>query len=195
MRYGIRSITMDEIAAQLGISKKTIYQFYADKDEIVDAVAALEIKRNEQECKQSRSECENAVHEIFLAMLQMEEMLKGMNPLIMYDLEKHHPKSYKRFKDYKHQFLFSTIKENMQRGIKEELYRPEINIDIAAKHRIESVFMAFNPDVFSHNRYKMSDVLNELAYLFLFSIATAKGRKMIEKYMQKNAQKKLGMYE
>jgi AcrR family transcriptional regulator len=196
MRYGIRSITMDEIASQLGISKKTIYQFYADKDEVVDAVAMLEIKKSEQKCTQSRNECENAVHEIFLAILQMEEMLKGMNPLIMYDLEKHHPKSYKRFKDYKLQFLFGAIKENIQRGIKEELYRPEINIDIVAKYRIESIFMAFSPDLLPHNRYKMSDVLNELSYLFLYSIATAKGRKMIEKYMQKNVQKnKHGLYE
>jgi AcrR family transcriptional regulator len=196
MRYGIRSITMDEIAAQLGISKKTIYQFYADKDAVVDAVAMLEIKKNEQECVQSRKQCENAVHEIFLAIRQMEEMLQGMNPLIMYDLEKHHPKSYKRFKDYKHQFLLGAIRENLQRGIMEELYRPDFNVDIVAKHRIESIFMAFNPDLFSHNRYRMSDVLNELSYLFLYSIATVKGRKMIEKYMQKNVQKnKHGVYE
>jgi AcrR family transcriptional regulator len=196
MRYGIRSITMDEIAAQLGISKKTIYQFYADKDEIVEAVVGQEIKRNELECVHFRNDSENAVHEIFLAMLEMEEMLKGMNPLIMYDLEKHHPKSYKKFKDHKLQFLFSSIKENLQRGKNEELYRPEINIDIAARHRIESVFMAFNPDVFPHNRYKMSELLSEIAYLFLYSIATLKGRKMIEKYMQKNVQKnKHGLYE
>jgi AcrR family transcriptional regulator len=196
MRYGIRSITMDEIAAQLGISKKTIYQFYADKDQIVEAVVGQEIKRNEQECVHFRSDSENAVQEIFMAVLETEEMLKGMNPLIMYDLEKHHPKSYKKFKDHKQQFLFSAIKANLQRGKTEELYRPELNIDIVARHRIESVFMAFNPDVFPHSRYKMSEVLTEIAYLFLFGITTPKGRKMIEKYMQKNVQQnKHGLYE
>src|ERR1700754_5091546 len=83
MRYGIRSITMDEIAAQLGISKKTIYQFFTDKDEMVEAVVDEEITHNELECQRFSSSCENAVHEIFIAIEEMEEMLKAMNPLIM----------------------------------------------------------------------------------------------------------------
>jgi AcrR family transcriptional regulator len=196
MRYGIRSITMDEIAAQLGISKKTIYQFFTDKDEIVEAVVAQEIKKNEIECCHFRDDSENAVHAIFIAIKETEEMLNGMNPLIMYDLEKHHPKSFKKFKDFKYQFFYKEIKENLRRGIKEELYRPEIDIDIVAKHRIESAFMGFNQDLFPHNRYKMGDVLLEIAHLFLYSVATSKGRKMIEKYMQKNVQKnKHGLYE
>jgi AcrR family transcriptional regulator len=196
MRYGIRSITMDEIAAQLGISKKTIYQFFTDKDEIVEAVVNQQIKKNELECVQFRSNSENAVHAVFIAVKETEEMLSGMNPLIMYDLEKHHPKSFKKFKDFKYQFFYKEIKENLQRGIEDELYRPEIDIDIVAKHRIESAFMGFNQDLFPHNRYKMSDVLLEIAFLFLYSVTTLKGRKMIEKYMQKNVQKnKHGMYE
>ena len=68
MRYGIRSITMDEIAAQLGISKKTIYQFFTDKDAMVEAVVNEEMKRNEEGCRQFSLRAENAVHEIFLAM-------------------------------------------------------------------------------------------------------------------------------
>ena len=65
MRYGIRSITMDEIAAQLGISKKTIYQFFTDKDAMVEAVVNEETKRNEEDCRQFSAAAENAVHEIF----------------------------------------------------------------------------------------------------------------------------------
>ncbi|HLX90184.1 MAG TPA: TetR/AcrR family transcriptional regulator [Puia sp.] len=196
MRYGIRSITMDEIAAQLGISKKTIYQYFTDKDEIVEAVVNQQCKKNELECIEFRSNSENAVHAIFIAVRETEEMLSGMNPLIMYDLEKHHPKSYKRFKDFKYQFFYKEIKENLARGIKEELYRPEIDADIVAKHRIESAFMGFNQELFPQSKYKMGDVLLELAYLFLYSVTTLKGRKLIEKYMEKNVQKnKHGLYE
>ena len=182
MRYGIRSITMDEIATQLGISKKTIYQFFTDKDEIVEAVFDREIQKNEQECRRFRGSSENAIHEIFIAIEEMEEMLKAMNPQIMYDLEKHHPKSFKKFKDYKYQFMFRVVKENLQRGIENELYRPEINIDIVAKHRIESAFMGFNQDIFPHSRYKISEVCYELTFVFMHSITTAKGKKLIEKY-------------
>ena len=183
MRYGIRSITMDEIATQLGISKKTIYQFFTDKDEIVEAVIDREIRQNEEECRRFQGSSENAVHEIFIAIDEMDEMLKGMNPLIMYDLEKHHPRSYKKFKNHKYQFMFAVIKSNLERGIREELYRNDFSIDIVAKHRIESAFMGFNQDLFPHSRYRISEVCYELAILFLFSIATAKGNKQIEKYL------------
>src|SRR6266851_1220112 len=113
MRYGIRSITMDEIAAQLGISKKTIYQFFTDKDAMVEAVVNEEIKRNEDDCLEFSHAAENAVHEIFLAMDSIQELLKAMNPQLIHDMEKHHPAAYKRLKQYKYQFLYTMIKENM----------------------------------------------------------------------------------
>src|SRR5579859_7399313 len=100
MRYGIRSITMDEIAAQLGISKKTIYQFFTDKDDMVAAVIDQEILRNEAECLDAKNRSVDAVHQIFLALEDLEEMLKYTNPLVLYDLEKHHPRSFKKLKEY-----------------------------------------------------------------------------------------------
>lgn len=183
MRYGIRSITMDEIAGQLGISKKTIYQFFTDKDEIVEAVTDHIITQNEEECKLFKSNSENAIHEIFIAVGETEEMLKAMNPLIMYDLEKYHPKSFKKFKNYKYQFMFTVIKENLERGIREDFYREEIDVDIISKHRIESIFMGFNQDLFPNSRYKISEVCYELAMSYLHSVANSKGKKLIEKYL------------
>src|ERR1700682_530959 len=144
MRYGIRSITMDEIAAQLGISKKTIYQFFTDKDAMVEAVFNEEIKQNEQECRGFSQSAENAVHEIFQAMDSFEEILKTMNPQLIHDLEKHHPVAFKRLKQYKYQFLYTMIMENLARGVREDLYRTDLNTDITSRHRIETVFMPFN---------------------------------------------------
>jgi AcrR family transcriptional regulator len=182
MKYGIRSITMDEIAAQLGISKKTIYQFFTDKDDMVAAVIDREIGSNEMECMQFRDQSENAVHHVFLAMENLEEMLAATNPLMLYDLEKHHPRSYKKLREYKYHFLYRILIDNLQTGVKEENYRADIQLDIVAKCRIEMAFLVFNQDVFPHNRYKISEVNFELAMLFLHGITTAKGKKLIEKY-------------
>lgn len=186
MRYGIRSVTMDEIAGQLGISKKTIYQFFTDKDEIVEGMVDKEIKGNECKASGFLMASENAVHEVFISLEEMEEMFRAMNPLMMYDLEKHHPKAHKKLRDHINKFMYQVIAENLERGIKEKLYREDINIDIVAKHRIESAFMAFNQDVFPHNRYMIGDVAKELGLLFMHSIATPKGVKLIEKYYQQN---------
>jgi AcrR family transcriptional regulator len=187
LRYGIRSITMDEIATQLGISKKTIYQFFTDKDDMVSAVIDVEIRKNENECNLSRDQAENPVQQIFLALESLEEMLKYMNPLMLYDLEKHHPRSSRKLKEYKYQFLYQMIVSNIQWGMEEEVYRPDLQKDIVAKSRIEQAFLVFNPDVFPHTRYKISEVNFELAMLFLHGITTAKGKKLIEKYtMERN---------
>jgi AcrR family transcriptional regulator len=183
MRYGIRSITMDEIAAQLGISKKTIYQFFTDKDAMVEAVVDDEMKRNEVGCLNSSITAENAVHEIFIAMDDLQEMLKGMNPQLIHDLEKHHPAAFKRLKQYKYQFLYTVIKENLERGVKEGVYRSDLNVELTARHRIEMAFMPFNQDAFPQNKYPMNQTSQELAVLFLHSICNEKGKKLIEKYL------------
>jgi len=189
MRYGIRSITMDEIAAQLGISKKTIYQFFTDKDDMVFAVIEQEIRKNEAECLQYRYDSRDAVHEIFLAVEDLEEMLRYTNPMMLYDLEKYHPRAFQKIRDYKYQFLYEAILENLRKGIEEGIYRPDIQRDIVAKNRIESAFLVFNPDLFPHSRYSMSEVNFELAILFLHSITTEKGKKLIEQYTEERTKK------
>jgi TetR/AcrR family transcriptional regulator, cholesterol catabolism regulator len=182
MRYGIRSITMDEIATTLGISKKTIYQFFTDKDDLVFAVIEQEIGKNEDECLQFRNEALDAIHEIFLAVEDLEELLAYTNPLMLYDLEKYHPRAFQKIKEYKYQFLHDATTENLRRGIEEGLYRKDIQKDIVAKSRVESAFLVFNIDLFPHSRYSMSEVNFELALLFLHGVANGKGKQLIEKY-------------
>lgn len=189
MRYGIRSITMDEIATSLGISKKTIYQFFTDKDELVSAVIEQEIDKNEAECAQFRDDAENAVREIFLAVEDLDELLRYTNPLVLYDLEKYHPKAFRRIKEFKYQFLHGAMTENLRRGIEEGLYRGDINRDIVAKSRIEASFLVFNPDLFPHSKYSMSEVNFQLAILFLYGVATDKGRQLIEQYTNERNKK------
>jgi TetR/AcrR family transcriptional regulator, cholesterol catabolism regulator len=189
MRYGIRSITMDEIATTLGISKKTIYQFFTDKDDLVFAVIEQEIGKNEEECLQYRNDASDAIHEIFLAVEDLEELLAYTNPLMLYDLEKYHPRAFQKIKAYKYQFLHDATTENLRRGIEEGLYRKDIQKDIVAKSRVETAFLVFNVDLFPHSRYSMSQVNFELALLFMHGVATEKGKQLIEQYTNERNKK------
>jgi AcrR family transcriptional regulator len=184
VRYGIRSITMDEIALQLGISKKTIYQFFADKNELVDAVIERYLTENRNCCEADRSEAENAVHEIFLAIMFMQEMFEHMNPSMLYDLEKYHPKSYEKFTRYKYGFLHRMIRENLKRGIEEQLYRPDLDIDLMTTLRLETLMLPFDQRVFPKNKYNLAVVHEEIIEHFLFGIASIKGYKLILKYKE-----------
>jgi AcrR family transcriptional regulator len=181
-RYGLKSVTMDDIATHLGMSKKTIYQYYTDKDALVDAVVQKEIDNDVIECAGHRQKCENAVHEVFLALDMMQEMMSTMNPVIIFEMQKYYPSAFKKMNDHKNKFLYKVIRENIELGIKEEMYRPDINPDILAKFRIESIFIAFNPDLFPSSKYSLFQIETHMMEHFLYGICTAKGIKQLFKY-------------
>jgi TetR/AcrR family transcriptional regulator, cholesterol catabolism regulator len=184
IRYGIRSVTMDEIAIQLGISKKTIYQFYEDKNELVSAVMEQYLQHNRNCCNRDRQQAKNAIHEIFLAMEMIEGMFENMNSSMLYDLEKYHPKAYQKFERYKNEFLHKVIRENLEKGIDEELYRDDIDKNILTVIRLETMVLPFNQDVFPKSKYNLAEVHQQLMEHYLFGIASVKGHKMILKYKE-----------
>lgn len=188
MRYGIRSVSMDDIAFQLGMSKKTLYQYVADKDELVDAVLDHEIGEGQENCLKC-AHSRDAVEEIFLTMEHILEQFRNMNPMVLYDLQKFHFASFQKFLKYKNEFLFDVIRKNLERGIREELYRPEINVDVISRFRLETMMLAFNMDVFPPRKYNLADVTREIIEHYLYGVSTLKGYKLILKYNEQRLKK------
>jgi len=184
MQFGIRSVSMDDIASGLGISKKTIYQYFEDKDALVMDIVKATIDHNQACCVKDKAVAKDAVHEVFLAMEMMQEMFENMNPSIIHDMEKFHPKAFDIFQNHKYNFLFLTVKENIERGIREELYRPDLDIDVLVKARLENLMLAFNQQLFPKNKYRLADIETKLTEHFLFGLASLKGHKTILKYQQ-----------
>ncbi len=184
MHFGVRSITMDEIALQMGVSKKTIYQYYTDKDELVDAVMIDKINYNQNCCIKDRQSAKDAIHEVFLAIDMMQEMFENMNPSILFELEKYYPVAFEKFKQHKYSFLYKVLIQNIERGKAEELYRSDIDVDILVKVRLENMMIPFNLAVFPKNKYSLVKVETELTTHYLFGLATVKGYKLITKYQQ-----------
>lgn len=184
MKYSIRSVSMDDIAASVGMSKKTLYHYYQDKDELVTSVVETVIGENQCTCEGHITAADNAVHEIFLAMEMMVEMCKTMNPSLIYEMQKYHPEAYQRFHLHKTQFLLAHIHQNLKRGIEEELYRPDVNAEVLARYRVESMFIPFNPDFQrSLPNYTLLELEEHILTHFLFGLVTPKGHKLATKYM------------
>jgi AcrR family transcriptional regulator len=186
MRYGIRSVSMDDIATQLVMSKKTLYQFFADKDELVDAVVEKVLKMGQQDCVTCHLHSKDAVDELFITMGQIAEQFRNMNPMVLYDLEKFHMAAFHKFLKHKNEFLLDVIRKNMERGIKEELFRPELNVDVISKFRLESMMIAFNMAVFPSKKYDLLEVTQEIIEHYLYGLATLKGHKLILKYKEQS---------
>lgn len=188
LRYGIRSVSMDEIAAQVGMSKKTVYQYYVDKEELVSAVFTGIMTHNKQACSRDREQAENAVHEVFLAFDMIQEMFSEMNPSVLFDMQKYHPATFAEFKKYRDGFLYQMIRNNIERGIAEGFYRPEIDIEVLTRYRLHSMMLAFDAEVFPTNRTQLVHIEHQILEHFLFGLATTKGQKLIEKFRNQRIQ-------
>jgi AcrR family transcriptional regulator len=181
-RFGIRSVSMDDIATALGMSKKTLYQHFADKEELVSACFSQVMENNRHQCLEYQKKAENPIHELFLAFDMTQEMFAKMNPVVIYEMEKYHPTAYNKFQEFKYGFLYKVISDNLERGIREEVYRPDVDVDVITRFRIESVMLPFNAAIFPSNRTQLIHIEQQLFELFLFGLATTKGQKLIQKY-------------
>lgn len=189
MQFGLKSVSMDDIANKMGISKKTIYQFYSDKEQLVAEVVKQITSQNQQQCDIDISNSENAIHEIILAMEQMSKLFQKMNPSILFDLQKYYPQAYKFFLVHKNEFVFEKIRQNIIRGVKEGLYRSDMNIEIVSRYRVESIVIAFNPEFQSSVKSGLVDIAKELSTYFLFGVANEKSHKLIYKYIKSGLKK------
>ena len=188
LQSGLRQVTMDDLAQELGISKKTIYQYYKDKADLVKAVVNLELKEHEITCKDCKSKAENAIHEMFLLMENMKAMTQTMNPNSMMELEKHFSNAFEIIKNHKDEFLFSLIKQNLMKGIEEGYYRKDLDIDIISKFRLETVFIPFNLHLFPLNKFNSIEVHTQLMEHFVYGLMTVKGHELMDKYKQLHKQ-------
>jgi TetR/AcrR family transcriptional regulator, cholesterol catabolism regulator len=185
-RFGIRSVTMDDIAKHLGMSKKTIYQCYTDKDAMVHALIQDHIKQDEVMFLESHEKAANVVDEVFSMLKNMTEIFSKVNPLMFYELQKYYPQSWDLFKDFKENFIQRMVAESMEKGKKDGLVRNDVNIKIHARLRLEEVEMAFNPSVYPPDKFSILEVQLALAEHFLYGICTLKGHKLINKYKHIN---------
>jgi AcrR family transcriptional regulator len=192
-RFGIRSVTMDDIANHLGISKKTIYQHYADKDALVLEVVKDDTSSMEATCDLHCAAATNAIDEIFRIMAFTDELFRNMNPSILYDLEKSYPAAYRVFENHKDHYFYPAIRKNLERGIQEGLYRPDIKTDIMAAYRVAGSLLVFTPKLFNTREHTVAEISHEIMEHYLFGVVTEKGYKMIVKYKQD--QSKTNRYE
>jgi AcrR family transcriptional regulator len=186
-RYGIKSVTMDDIAKELGISKRTIYQHYPDKEAIVVLAVQQELDIQQYQMDKMDAENLNPIAEMIRASDYMRISLAHMNPVLFNDLKKYHPQAWDLFYKYKHQYIIKGIRDNLIKGQQMFLYRKDINVEILALLRIEQVEMAFDPTIFPADRFNMMNVQMEFVHHFLRGILTESGFEYYTKYTEESA--------
>ncbi|WP_207532044.1 TetR/AcrR family transcriptional regulator [Desertivirga arenae] len=183
-QYGIKRITMDDIAKHLGMSKKTIYQHFRDKDELVHVLITEMLNRQTCTMDVSCEQAPDAVKEILMVVTHLQELLSKINPMIFYDMQKYHPETWKVFTTHRNEYMQTCITKNIERGIKEGLFRKEINAEIISIMRMDQVDAVFNQVSFAPGKFNLSEVMTEITEHFLYGLCTLEGHKQVEQYKQ-----------
>jgi AcrR family transcriptional regulator len=182
MRNGIRSVSMDDIAAQLGMSKKTLYKWFDNKDQIVLAVMQQHLVQEQADCEKCFASGSNALEEMFNLMQWHKQMLSTVHPSIFYDLQKFYPQAWALFEQHKNTFILQKIIDNMRRGMAEGVYRPDLDVDVLARLRLAEIELIFNPTLFPPRQFDLQRLHTVTVEHFLMGVASLKGHKMINDY-------------
>lgn len=175
MQYGIKSLTMDDIARHLGMSKKTLYQSFSDKADLV--LKGIQAHMNEEVCAISdiQEKSENAIEEMFLIAQHVSVHLQSMHPSILFDLEKYYPAAFGKFNEYKTEIVMSCIAKNIEEGIEQGFYRDNINIPIVAGLYVGRMDIIFDQQLFPATQYNAKEVYFEAIRYHIRGIASEKG--------------------
>lgn len=177
-KFGIRSISMDEIARELGISKKTIYQFFKDKDDIVYKMTQRRIEIDKEEFSEAYNSSEDAIDELIKVSLCLRKNLNKVNPSLLFDIQKYHPRSWDLWIDYKNNFIKGYVLKSIERGKREGNFRGEIDAETLATFRIEQVQMSFDDRIFPHTKFDFTEVQMALFDHFVHGLLTIKGHEI-----------------
>lgn len=186
MRYGVRSISMDDIARHLSVSKKTLYQHFADKEDIVTITCQSHLNRNVNEFQSIRKTAKNALEELAQLSCCLKKNMQEINPSLLFDLQKYHPKAWNVWLNHKNKFIRESVVRNLKQGIEEGYFRPEIDPEVIAAVRLELVQLAFNEEIFPREKFRLPDVQMQIFDHFVFGLLTDKGRKLYLKYKEVN---------
>ena len=182
MRLGIRSVTMDDVARELAISKKTLYQHFENKDGLVEEVTRSHMDREKHEFENIPEKSSNAIEEMYHIASCMRDNFTKINPSVLFDLEKFHEKAWNVYLEFKNKFIFNQVKDNLLRGIREGYYREEINVDILSIFRVNQVQMIFHPRIYPPDKFDFAEVQIQLFDHFVHGLLTPKGMQVYDTY-------------
>jgi TetR/AcrR family transcriptional regulator, cholesterol catabolism regulator len=183
-RAGVRSVTMDDIANQLGISKKTLYQHFENKAAIVHAYGeryfAEEIARTEEITRIAQ----DPIHGVLLIIESSGRNFKELPSHLVFDIQKYYPSTWRLFDAFKNDYALRIVRDNLIAGQEAGLYRPDFDVELVALMRLSQIDTSFDPTFFPPERFDYGKVQIEQLKLFLHGIVSLKGKRLLYQYLQ-----------
>ncbi|MFO7934565.1 MAG: TetR/AcrR family transcriptional regulator [Bacteroidales bacterium] len=181
-RYGIRSMTMDALAEDMRISKRTIYEHFRDKDTLLLEVVRLHKKREAEEAHRIIDSCESAIEAMFRIMKRSIQQMRQLNPLFYHDFQKYHPDVLEKLSEHSEIKDYSVTMNLLQTGVRQKVFRSDIHIDIVNR-TLHELFNLFNPDSpMIQADYDRKELFDNMIIPYFRGISTEKGQTLLEKH-------------
>jgi TetR/AcrR family transcriptional regulator, cholesterol catabolism regulator len=180
-KYGIRSVSMDDISRELGISKKTLYCFFKNKEELLEKGMEVEAERAKKSFTEIKSIAENSIDALLEVSKRISHQMQTVSPNFNFDLRKYYPEVCKKHKELNRKHIFEKIKENLQNGIKEGIYRDDLSIDLITHLYIQKLEDLLAPDMQAMENISFSKIFKVMFENHIRGIANQKGIEYFEK--------------
>ncbi len=184
LRYGIKSITMDDVASNLSISKKTLYQFVSNKDELVGKVIDLEIDQINKGMDCPERDNVNAIEELLIVSKIVNQKMKEVNQSTLFDLKKYYPHHYERLTNARREKMYVNVIRNIEKGQQEGLYRNDLDLNIIARIQISRVESIVDNDILSVEEFTSERFFTEIFVYHIRGIANQTGIEFLDNKMK-----------
>jgi AcrR family transcriptional regulator len=178
---GIRSVSMDDVAKELGMSKKTIYQYVENKTELVEKVLNYMLERESTVCIDEDRENMNAIDILLSVSRNVSKQMKDLNPINAFELQKYYPAIFREFVIKKRDHVFEQVKQNFNQGIAEGIYRNDLDVDLVARLYIQKLVDVHDPEFLSSVNFGFEKVFQVMFENHIRGIANAEGLAYYEK--------------
>lgn len=187
MRLGIKSVNMDDVAGNLGISKKTLYKYVTDKDDLVNKITRLHCEMEDRAMDAICARGLNAIDESFEMTTFIMGLLRQIHPSVLFDLQKYHPESMKEMMLNRQEKIKECISRNLEKGIQEGHYRDDLVVEIVCKIYLTVVTTLFTESSYTDKGHSLPRVYLEMFRYHIRGIASEKG---LQYLIQKVAEEK-----
>jgi TetR/AcrR family transcriptional regulator, cholesterol catabolism regulator len=184
MQYGIKSVNMDDLARHLSVSKKTLYQFFTDKEDLVRKAVASHCTREDEDVNSICQKGLNAIDEMLEIMQFVLGILKNIHPSVQFDLQKYHPEVFRAMKENRNRAVFDCMMQNTKKGQREGYYRKDFNAEVINKVYIGRMDLIFDQSIFPYEQFSLTDIYREIFSYHIRGIASQKGLEYLEQKLK-----------
>lgn len=186
LNYGFKSVTMDDIANKLGMSKKTIYQHFDNKTKLVEASTLNLFKVIAEGINHICSLDKNPIEEVYSIKQFIMEHLKDEKSSPQYQLQKYYPAIFKSLKDKQFCVMQECVIDNLNNGVAQGLYRNDIDVDFISRIYFNAMMVIKDDDLFPRNKFSMPMLMSNYLEYHLRGICTPKGLEILNKHINSN---------